>query len=80
MSLQNDGHMEAGQSFEPYPNPIDACDNCGCFGKVLYVESQTVCDKCFNVFFEKDKDEKITDCRVSCSDPCSGSRCTGSGN
>ena len=36
---------------EPYPKNIDACDHCGCFKGVMYVDSQVVCDECFDQFF-----------------------------
>ena len=51
MSLLNDGHTKIT---EPYPKPIDACDHCGCFKNIIYVESQMVCDECFNQFFQEE--------------------------
>ena len=53
MSLQKSGHT----IFEQYPPNIDACEYCGCFKYIFYIDSQMVCDDCFQDFFYEEDDE-----------------------
>jgi hypothetical protein len=47
MSLQKFGHTIV----ETYPENVDLCEYCDCFKRVFYIDSQTVCDECFEGFF-----------------------------
>jgi hypothetical protein len=42
---------------EPYPSFIEACEYCGCFKRVVYVnrmaDSQMICDECLSQFFQE---------------------------
>jgi hypothetical protein len=54
MSLQKSGHTIV----DPYPSVIDACDYCDRFSHVFYVDSETICDECFQGLFDNEDEEE----------------------